>query len=139
MDFKRILREEIDDLDWIRSITFDPTSVGNLIFVGNDKSNSNASLKENFGRNEFTIIKFVDINENNQLAYEIVYTTKQLSFRNSYVDLEWAYSLFNESYWRVLNHPLDLSLFRTIKDVNYFTPYLVSFKGKFPEYVKSVQ
>ena len=123
MNIKQIIKEEIDDIGWIESVSPHPVVTGTLVFIGNTTNTKNSELKR-LKSNSYNIIRLtVDENDYGKLVvtYDTVVSNNwNHSDINDSITVEWTNKLFSKGYWRLVleNVPQEMLVPTSIKTRN---------------------
>lgn len=121
MNFKQIIKEEIDDMGWIENVRSNPVVSGTLVFIGNTTNTKNRELKKGLKSNSYNIIKLtVDSNAQTVTYDTVVSKGWDHSHTNDSITIEWTNNLFSKGYWRLVleNVPQEMLVPTSIKTIN---------------------
>jgi hypothetical protein len=125
MNIKKIIRENIDDLEWIRNVQTNHLYVGNLIFIS--PINTNAVKwphHDNNSDKNFIILRITNINDTD-VFYNIVVSTIDRRGNSLTVDIVGAKNLINNGYWRILDPNIPKELLNNKADTKDILPYVI--------------
>lgn len=120
MNFKQIIKEEIDDMDWIENVHSNPVVTGSLVFIGNTTNTKGLSLKR-LNSNSYNIIRLTVDYDTQKVTYDTVVSKGwDHSHTNDSITVEWTNRLFSKGYWRLVleNVPQEMLLPTSIKTRN---------------------
>jgi len=105
MNFKQIIKEEIDNMDWIENVRSNPVATGTLVFIGNTTNTKNSELKT-LNPNSYNILRLiVDEDDGKQVVnYDTVVSNNwNHAHINDSITVEWTNRLFSTGYWRLVS------------------------------------
>ena len=120
MNFKQIIKEEIDDMGWIEDVRSNPVVSGTLVFIGNTTNTKNSELKS-LKPNSYNIIRLTVDNDAQTVTYDTVVSKDwDHSHTNDSITIEWTNNLFSKGYWRLVleNVPKEMLVPTSIKTIN---------------------
>ena len=100
-NIRKILKENMDDLQWIRDIEVDPLKSGTLMFISPLNTNAVKWPHKNNNTKEYIVLRITDVTDG-WVYYELIVGTSD-DYRDGDIPLEDANKLINTGYWRVLS------------------------------------
>lgn len=100
-NIRKILKEEFDDLDWIRDVEVDPLNSGTLMFISPLNTNAVKWLHKQNSTKEYIVLKITNVTDD-KVDFEVLVDTMD-SGRIGSIPLDHANKLINTGYWRILS------------------------------------
>jgi len=123
-----MLKESFDEFDWVKNHKADPLMPGTFIFIGDDKSNNNASVQSILGK-DYLILE-ITYNDGKLVEYTVLPVSRGKHIESQGTSfLLRAKELLDERCWRILSYETPDYLFKDDSSIklNDFTPYLMPF------------
>jgi len=125
MNIKKIIRENIDDLEWIRNVQTDHLYVGNLIFISPINSNVvKWPHHDNNSDKNFVILRIPNIDDTN-VFYNVVASSIDTTSNRLTLDIVGAKNLIKTGYWRILDPNIPKELLNDKTDTKDILPYVI--------------
>jgi hypothetical protein len=100
-NIRKILKENMDDLQWIRDIEVDPLKSGTLMFISPLNTNAVKWPHKNNNIEEYIVLRITNVTDG-RVYYESIVDTSD-NYYDGDIPLEDANKLINTGYWRVLS------------------------------------